>query len=107
VRRIEEGTWLGHVAEHVAIELQNLAGADVVRGKTRSILACPASIISCSSIRTRRLACWPAVMRWSLSMRFFQQSLKRLPALSRSQPRRCSPLIYHPPFGSVARCSRN
>jgi cyanophycin synthetase len=37
VRRMteEEGTWLGHVLEHVAIELQNEAGADVSFGKTR------------------------------------------------------------------------
>ncbi|MCX4246306.1 cyanophycin synthetase [Paraliomyxa miuraensis] len=37
VRRLreDEGTWLGHVLEHVAIELQNLAGADVTFGKTR------------------------------------------------------------------------
>ena len=32
-----EGTWLGHVLEHVAIELQNIAGEDVTFGKTRSI----------------------------------------------------------------------
>ncbi len=30
------GTWLGHVAEHIALELQNLAGTDVRIGKTRS-----------------------------------------------------------------------
>jgi cyanophycin synthetase len=34
--RIKEGTLLGHVMEHVAIELQNLAGMDVGFGKTRS-----------------------------------------------------------------------
>ena len=32
-----EGTWLGHVFEHVAIELQNVAGEDVSFGKTRSV----------------------------------------------------------------------
>jgi cyanophycin synthetase len=32
-----EGTWLGHVLEHVAIELQNIAGEEVTFGKTRSI----------------------------------------------------------------------
>ena len=32
-----EGTWLGHVLEHVAIELQNIAGEDVSFGKTRGI----------------------------------------------------------------------
>jgi cyanophycin synthetase len=31
-----EGTWLGHVLEHVAIELQNIAGEAVTFGKTRS-----------------------------------------------------------------------
>lgn len=30
-----EGTWLGHVLEHVAIEIQNLAGFQVTFGKTR------------------------------------------------------------------------
>ena len=34
--RLAEGTWLGHVAEHVAIELQRESGAHVYRGKTRS-----------------------------------------------------------------------
>ncbi len=34
--REEDGTWLGHVLEHVAIELQNVAGEDVTFGKTRS-----------------------------------------------------------------------
>ena len=39
IRRMKEGegTWLGHVLEHVAIELQNMAGEDVTFGKTRSI----------------------------------------------------------------------
>ena len=36
VERLEEGTWLGHVAEHVAISLQRETGAHVYRGKTRS-----------------------------------------------------------------------
>ena len=34
--REDEGTWLGHVLEHVAIELQNIAGESVTFGKTRS-----------------------------------------------------------------------
>jgi len=38
VRRMreDEGTWLGHVLEHVAIELQNVAGTPVTFGKTRA-----------------------------------------------------------------------
>ena len=43
VRRLveEEGTWLGHVMEHVAIELQNVAGSNVTFGRTRSIDGAP------------------------------------------------------------------
>src|SRR6201984_1062111 len=37
--REAEGTWLGHVLEHVAIELQNIAGEEVTFGKTRSAAA--------------------------------------------------------------------
>src|SRR5262249_32023833 len=39
VRRLteDEGTWLGHVFEHTAIELQQLSGAKVSFGKTRSV----------------------------------------------------------------------
>ena len=39
VRRLREdgGTWMGHVLEHTALELQNLAGAKVTFGKTRSV----------------------------------------------------------------------
>ena len=38
IRRMteDEGTWLGHVWEHVALELQGVAGHDVTFGKTRS-----------------------------------------------------------------------
>lgn len=34
--REDEGTWLGHLLEHVVLELQNVAGSDVTFGKTRS-----------------------------------------------------------------------
>lgn len=38
VRRLREGegTWMGHILEHVALELQHLTGATVTFGKTRS-----------------------------------------------------------------------
>jgi cyanophycin synthetase len=35
ITRLEDGTWAGHVAEHIALELQNLAGTHVRVGKTR------------------------------------------------------------------------
>ena len=34
--RVEEGTWMGHVIEHMALELQTLAGMDCGFGRTRS-----------------------------------------------------------------------
>ena len=35
IERLREGTWLGHVAEHVAIELERETGSSTTRGKTR------------------------------------------------------------------------
>jgi cyanophycin synthetase len=35
LRRVEEGTWAGHVIEHFALELQTLAGMDTGYGRTR------------------------------------------------------------------------
>jgi cyanophycin synthetase len=36
LERIREGTWMGHILEHIALELQTLAGSEVSRGLTRS-----------------------------------------------------------------------
>lgn len=33
--RVETGTWMGHVIEHIALEIQTLAGMDVGFGRTR------------------------------------------------------------------------
>ncbi len=33
--RVEEGTWMGHVIEHIALEIQTLAGMDTGFGRTR------------------------------------------------------------------------
>lgn len=35
--RIDEGTWIGHVIEHIALEIQTLAGMDTGYGRTRSV----------------------------------------------------------------------
>ena len=37
IERLHEGTWLGHVSEHVALQLQQEAGHDQRRGKTREV----------------------------------------------------------------------
>ena len=34
-KRLRDGTWVGHVAEHIALQLQRDAGTEVGRGKTR------------------------------------------------------------------------
>lgn len=33
--RVQEGTWMGHVIEHIALEIQTLAGMDTGFGRTR------------------------------------------------------------------------
>lgn len=35
-KRVDEGTWMGHVIEHIALELQTLAAMDVGFGRTRT-----------------------------------------------------------------------
>lgn len=34
--RVEQGTWIGHVIEHIALEMQTLAGMETGYGRTRS-----------------------------------------------------------------------
>ena len=34
--RVREGTWMGHIIEHIALEMQTLAGMEVGFGRTRS-----------------------------------------------------------------------
>ena len=41
VERLQEGTWLGHVAEHTALALQQVVGHDIRRGKTRQVEGSP------------------------------------------------------------------
>ena len=35
-KRVDEGTWMGHVIEHIALELQTVAGMDTGFGRTRT-----------------------------------------------------------------------
>jgi cyanophycin synthetase len=41
VERLNEGTWAGHVAEHIALALQQVVGHDIRRGKTRQVKGHP------------------------------------------------------------------
>jgi len=56
IERMEEGTWLGHVIEHIALELQGLAGCRVSRGKTRSAPGEPGVYNILYAYRYERLA---------------------------------------------------
>ena len=38
--RIETGTWMGHVIEHIALEIQSLAGMETGFGRTRENSRC-------------------------------------------------------------------
>ena len=35
--REDEGTWMGHIFEHCALEVQNIAGSRVTFGRTRAV----------------------------------------------------------------------
>jgi cyanophycin synthetase len=35
IERLRSGTWMGHIAEHIAIEIQNMAGMECSFGQTR------------------------------------------------------------------------
>src|SRR5450432_2031210 len=35
-KRVDEGTWMGHVIEHIALELQTISGMDTGFGRTRA-----------------------------------------------------------------------
>ena len=35
-QRVDQGTWMGHVIEHIALEIQSLAGMEVGFGRTRT-----------------------------------------------------------------------
>src|SRR3546814_13402445 len=62
---MEEGTCLGHVIEHVALELQTLAGTPVSRGKTRSVRGHPGTynILYCYKDEKVGLAAGAAAIR--------------------------------------------
>ena len=34
-KRVDEGTWMSHIVEHIALEIQTLAGMDTGFGRTR------------------------------------------------------------------------
>jgi cyanophycin synthetase len=75
-QRLRDGTWLGHVAEHVALELQTMAGTRVTRGKTRSVKGKPGVYNVMFAYPTTRSACSPAGSRSSWSIRCSRPSCR-------------------------------
>ncbi|NCC33222.1 MAG: cyanophycin synthetase, partial [Chloroflexia bacterium] len=55
VLRLREGTWIGHIVEHIALELQCLAGTEVTYGKTRSVPDQPGLYFVIYSYREERV----------------------------------------------------
>jgi cyanophycin synthetase len=58
IQRLEEGTWAGHILEHVVIELLNLAGMPTGFGQTRSTSSA-ASTAWCSAPVKSAWPAWP------------------------------------------------
>jgi cyanophycin synthetase len=71
IRRLHDGTWLGHVAEHIAIELQCLAGTPVTYGKTRSTRTKEGEYYVIYSYREERVG----LAAGRLALRFIQHLL--------------------------------
>lgn len=92
VRRMREGTWLGHVTEHVALELQNLAGIRVAHGKTRGVRGRPGVYDVVYSYREERvglLAGWLALRLVSSQL---PEGLGGVTGLDHLVPRNTRPL---------------
>jgi cyanophycin synthetase len=71
VRRLQDGTWLGHVVEHVALELQTLVGDKVTRGKTRSAPGRPGVYNVLYAYRDEKVG----VLAGALALRLVEQLL--------------------------------
>ena len=113
VRRMreDEGTWLGHVLEHVAIELQNVAGEDVTFGKTRSTDDGPACIGGLRVRAAARRASPRANSRCACSTRCCRASCARRGSVPEdwdwpTRARRVHPLRAAPRARSVDRLAR-
>ena len=67
IERLREGTWLGHVIEHVALQLQQEAGHDIRRGKTWAVKGSPGhyNVIYGYADETVGIAAAPSPSAWS------------------------------------------
>jgi cyanophycin synthetase len=75
IERLREGTYMAHVAEHVALELQSLAGHDVGFGKARMIAG-----------RPRHYHVVVSYLSEAVAERALETSLALLQSLARGEP---------------------
>ncbi|GAC1650892.1 MAG: cyanophycin synthetase [Herpetosiphon sp.] len=92
VRRLRDGTWLGHVAEHLALEIQNLAGIPVTYGKTRSTGGGPGEYYVVYSYREERVGLAAGWLALRLIQALLPDELRGITGLGRlSEPGRLAP----------------
>jgi cyanophycin synthetase len=77
IRRLQEGegTWLGHVLEHCAIEVQNVAGTNVTFGRTRGT-GVPGQYNMVYEYHQRDVGLAAGKLAMRLLMHFLPQTLK-------------------------------
>ncbi|WP_118376014.1 cyanophycin synthetase [Deinococcus ficus] len=98
VRRLQDGTWLGHVTEHVALELQNLAGGRVTYGKTRSVKGRPGVYNVLYTYREERLGLIAGVVALRLVNHLLPPELQGVTGLELLLPPGVSRLDLDTPF---------
>lgn len=94
VRRMREGTWLGHVIEHVAIELQCLAGTPVTYGRTRGVKNRPGTYNIVYSYLEESVGLLAGLIATRLVCALLPEPLGTVQGLERLLPRE-----DEPPFG--------
>lgn len=91
VRRLKDGTWLGHVVEHVALELQHLAGSPTTRGKTRGVRGRPGVYNVMYAYADERSGLLAGRLALQIVDRLLPEALKGLEDLDRILPGRTIP----------------
>jgi cyanophycin synthetase len=92
IRRLEEGTWLGHVSEHIALELQTLAGTPVTYGKTRELQGKPGIYNVMYSYREERIGLLAGWLALRVVNSLLPPELQGIEGLGKLVPRRTQPL---------------
>ncbi|MCP2014873.1 cyanophycin synthetase [Deinococcus sp. HSC-46F16] len=105
IRRLRDGTWLGHVAEHVALELQTLAGTPVTYGKTRSVKGQPGVYNVLYSYREERVGLLAGAVALRLVQSLLPGELRGLRGVERLLPGGVSDLDPDSPFDFAAELS--